>query len=481
MTKIKSGVMVFSAASFFIWGLVRGASDEVHLDSAQVLESAEENYESIALEIYRLAELGYLEFESSRLLQETLSLEGFEIEAGVAGIPTAFVASYGSGRPVVAILGEFDALPGISQSVSPVRNPLAEQAAGHACGHHLFGVGSAAAAIATKEWLSSTATLGTIRYYGTPAEEGGSGKVYMVREGLFDDVDVVLHWHPSDENDASPQTSLANRSAKFRFYGLSSHASSAPQAGRSALDGVEAMNYMVNLMREHIPSTARIHYVITAGGNAPNVVPDYSEVFYYVRGSNAAQVESLWIRVLAAAQGAAGGTETRLEYEVIHGNHSVLPNTALSRVMDSNLRKVGGVTYNPAEQRFAEQLYLSFIEPDATVGEQSQVQDFELRHGFGSTDVGDISWVVPTAGLRVATFVPGTVNHSWQAIAAGGTSIGTKGMMVAARTLATTAIDLLSNSVLIEDAREELIQRQGVDFQYRSLLGERPPPLDFRL
>ena len=185
--------------------------------------------------------------------------------------------------------------------------------------------------------------------------------------------------------------------------------------------------------------------------------------------------------MLAAAQGAAEGTETRLDYEIIHGNHSVLPNAALSRVMDNNLRKVGGITYNPAEQRFAEQLYLSFVEPDATVGEQNRVQDFELQHGLGSTDVGDISWVVPTVGLRVATWVPGTVGHSWQAIAAGGTSIGTKGMMVAARTLATTAIDLLSNSVLIEDAREELIQRRGVDFQYRSLLGERLPPLDFRL
>ena len=273
----------------------------------------------------RQADFGYLEFESSRLLQETLSLEGFEIEAGVAGIPTAFVASYGSGRPVVALLGEFDALPGISQAVSPLRDPLAEQAAGHACGHHLFGVGSAAAAIAAKEWLSSAATPGTIRYYGTPAEEGGSGKVYMVREGLFDDVDVVLHWHPSDENDASPQTSLANRSAKFRFYGLSSHASSAPHVGRSALDGVEAMNYMVNLMREHIPSTARIHYVITAGGNAPNVVPDYSEVFYYVRGSNAAQVESLWIRVLAAAQGAAEGARRRGEAARQQEAHRGLP------------------------------------------------------------------------------------------------------------------------------------------------------------
>ncbi|MGE4658735.1 MAG: amidohydrolase [Gammaproteobacteria bacterium] len=481
MTRTTSSVMGLAAVPFLTWGLAGAASDEIHSNTAQVLESAEESYEGVALEIYRLAELGYLEFRSTRLLQETLSLEGFEIEAGVAGIPTAFVASYGSGRPVVALLGEFDALPGISQAVSPVREPLAEQAAGHACGHHLFGVGSAAAAIAVKEWLSSRAISGTIRYYGTPAEEGGSGKVYMVREGLFDDVDVVLHWHPSDENDASPSTSLANRSAKFRFYGLSSHASSAPQVGRSALDGVEAMNHMVNLMREHIPSTSRIHYVITAGGSTPNVVPDYAEVFYYVRGSDAAQVESLWLRLLAAAQGAAEGTETRLEYEVIHGNHSVLPNEVLARVMDNNLRMVGGVSYNQAERLFAEQLYLSLVEPKAAIGDQNKVQDFEAKDRFGSTDVGDISWVVPTAGLRVATFVPGTVNHSWQAIAAGGTSIGTKGMMVAARTLATTAIDLLSNSALIEDARAELLQRQGEDFQYRSLLGERLPPLDYRL
>ncbi|MCB1646698.1 MAG: amidohydrolase, partial [Pseudomonadales bacterium] len=231
-----------------------------------------------ARQLWEYAEVGYQETRSSQLLQDQLAAAGFTIEAGVADIPTAFVASYGKGGPVLGILGEFDALPGITQDSVPTRSLLEEKAAGHACGHNLFGAGSSAAAIAIKEWLDQTGTPGTIRFYGTPAEEGGSGKVYMVRAGLFDDVDFALHWHPSDQNSAAAQTTLANRSAKFRFTGVSAHAAGAPDRGRSALDGVEAMNMMVNMMREHVPQETRIHYVITEGGKAPNVVPDYAEV-----------------------------------------------------------------------------------------------------------------------------------------------------------------------------------------------------------
>ena len=287
------------------------------------------------------------------------------------------------------------------------RQPNPGQAAGHACGHHLFGVGSLAAAVAVKDWLQQSGREGTIRFYGTPAEEGGSGKVYMVRAGAFDDVDVALHWHPDDENDASPYTTLANRSAKFRFVGRSSHAAGAPEAGRSALDGVEAMNYMVNLMREHMPGDARIHYVITDGGAAPNVVPGTAEVFYYVRGPNAAAVVQLFERVVAAAEGAAQGTETEMSFEIIHGNHSVLPNESLARIVHTQLRDVGGVDYTPAETKFATRLASTLFAAKRTIGSQATIEPFEPRTQMGSTDVGDVSWVVPTTGLRAATWVPG--------------------------------------------------------------------------
>jgi aminobenzoyl-glutamate utilization protein B len=247
------------------------------------IDAQTDRYAKIARQIWDFAEVGYQETKSSALLQEQLRGAGFTVEAGVAGMPTAFVASYGSGKPVIGILAEFDALPGITQDDSPERRPRAGMEAGHACGHHLFGTGSTAAAIAVKDWLARTKGTGTIRIYGTPAEEGGAGKVYMVRAGLFKDVDTVLHWHAGDRNDASPGSSLANKSAKFRFHGVSAHAAGAPERGRSALDGVEAMNMMTNMLREHVPEDSRLHYVITSGGSAPNVVPDFAEVFYYVR------------------------------------------------------------------------------------------------------------------------------------------------------------------------------------------------------
>jgi aminobenzoyl-glutamate utilization protein B len=434
----------------------------------------------MAREIWDLAELGYQETESSRLLQTALEVNGFQLERGIAGIPTAFVASFGSGKPVIGILAEFDALPGISQAAVPFRKIVDNKPDGHACGHHLFGAGSTAAALALKDWLVSTGRSGTIKLFGTPAEEGGSGKVYLVRAGLFDYVDVVLHWHPADSNNASAATSLANKSAKFRFFGLSSHAAAAPDRGRSALDGVEAMNHMANMMREHIPPESRLHYVITKGGAAPNVVPDFAEVYYYVRHPQATQLLKIWDRLVDVSKGAALGTGTSVTMEVIHGNHSLLPNQTLAAVMDRNLRIVGGVSYDNEERRFAEKLSASFRGVAQKVGEQEQIKEFKMNNGKGSTDVGDVSWVVPTTGLRTATWVPGTSAHSWQAIAAGGTSIGIKGMQVAAKTLALTGVDLFQDAKLIAEARKELLKRRGDDFEYQALLGDRDPPLDYR-
>jgi aminobenzoyl-glutamate utilization protein B len=446
------------------------ASVEAHRTSA----------EKAAMQIWEYAEVGYQEEKSSALLQRQLSDAGFSVQAGVAGMPTAFVAAYGSGKPVIGILAEFDALPGITQQAAPERTPAPGKDAGHACGHHLFGAGSTLAAIAAKEWLARSRASGTIRLYGTPAEEGGAGKVYMVREGLFRDVDVVLHWHASDRNDASHSTSLANKSAKFRFHGVSAHAAGAPERGRSALDGVEAMNHMVNMMREHVPQETRIHYVITQGGSAPNVIPDFAEVYYYVRHPDPEQVRTIFDRVAKAAEGAAMGTGTRVEHEIIHGIYALLPNEPLAHVMDANMRRVGGVEYDARERAFADTLRRSLGDDPPPVAHAAEVGPVEFYSSGGSTDVADVSWVVPTAGLRAATWVPGTPAHSWQAIAAGGTTIGLKGMMVAAKTLALTAVDLFTNPKMITEATAAYRKQLPPGWAYRPLVGDRKPPLDYR-
>jgi aminobenzoyl-glutamate utilization protein B len=449
-------------------------------DVTRLLDERASNFSELAREIWELAEVGFQEERSSELLKSQLASAGFEIQSGVAGMPTAFIGSFGRGRPVVALLAEFDALPGLSQDATPARRPRTENAPGHACGHHLFGTAATAAAIAVKEWLGTSGSSGTIRLYGTPAEEGGAGKVYMVRAGLFSDVDAVLTWHPADENNASPVGSLANKSAKFRFHGLSSHAAAAPEMGRSALDGVEAMNYLVNMMREHVPQESRIHYVITRGGMAPNVVPDFAEVYYYCRHPEVDVVQDLWKRIELAAQGAATGTETRMELEVIHGIYNKLPNHRLSQLFDENLREMGGIDYTAEELRFAETVRATLESPELPIGSQREIQPFVPQLTSASTDVGDISWVVPTASVQIATWVPGTPAHSWQAVAAGGMSIGFKGMQLASKVLATTAVDLFTTPALVDEARREFEERRGPDFVYESLIGDRPPPLDYR-
>ncbi|MEQ8743185.1 MAG: aminobenzoyl-glutamate utilization protein B [Parasphingorhabdus sp.] len=433
-----------------------------------------------ARQLWEWAEVGYQEQKSSDLLKQSLKANGFKISSGVAGIPTAFTAEFGKGGPVIAILAEYDALPGINQDAVATRTPIEGKGAAHACGHNLFGAGSVEAAIAISKWLEKTGTPGRIRLYGTPAEEGGSGKVYMVRAGLFNDVDIALHWHADDENSAAARTTLANRSAKFRFHGVSAHAAGAPEKARSALDGVEGFNMMVNMMREHIPQQSRIHYVITEGGVAPNVVPDFAEVFYYVRHPDPAEVDAIWTRLEQAARGAAMGTGTKVDWEVIHGNNPLLVNEPLAKMMDAKLRQVGGVTYTPEEQKFAETIYASFDKPRLKLGSQAEVQPYDVTLGYGSTDVGDVSYATPTVGLRTATWVPGTSAHSWQSSAASGMSIGFKGVQVAAKTLTLAAIELYTNPELRAEARAEFDKARGPDYQYKSLLGDRDPPLDYR-
>jgi aminobenzoyl-glutamate utilization protein B len=448
------------------------------------IKSLTANYEAdktTALQIWDFAEVGYKENKSAALHIQHLKEAGFTVETGVAGIPTAFVATYGAGAPAIGILAEYDALPGLAQNAVAEKSPIAGKNSGHGCGHHLFGTASVSAGIAIKELIASGKLKGTIKVYGCPAEEGGSGKVFMVRAGLFNDLDAVIHWHPDDVNAVSTTSALANKSAKFKFYGISAHAAAQPDQGRSALDAVEAMNNMVNMMREHIPQETRIHYVITSGGKAPNVVPDFAEVYYYVRHPKRKDAVEIFDRVVKAAEGAALGTGTKFGYDIIGGTHDLLINKTLADVMQSNLEKVGGVTYSEQEKVFAKTLQPTFIGAAIDVATAGTVRplSYVVEGNSGSTDVGDVSYTKPTVGLRAATWVPGTPAHSWQAVASGGTEIGTKGMLVASKTMALTAIDLMSNPALIQKATEEFKTSIG-DYKYKALLGDIKPALNYR-
>ena len=445
------------------------------------LSSAYEADKKTALQIWEYAEVGYKENKSAALHVQNLKAAGFTVETGVAEIPTAFVATYGSGSPVIGILAEYDALPGLSQTASTEKNPIAGKNAGHGCGHHLFGTASVGAGIAIKELIATGKLKGTIKVYGTPAEEGGSGKVFMVRAGLFNGVDAVIHWHPDDANAVTTTSALANKSAKFKFYGISAHAAAAPDQGRSALDAVEAMDNMVNMMREHVPQETRIHYIITSGGKAPNVIPDFAEVYYYVRHPKRKDVVEIFDRVVKAAEGAALGTGTTMKYDIIGGTHDLLINKTLAEAMQINLEKVGGVSYTDAELNFAKKLEASFVGAKVDLATAGTVKPLSYisEGNSGSTDVGDVSYALPTVGLRAATWVPGTAAHSWQAVAAGGTEIGTKGMLVASKTMALTAIDLMSSPTLLAKAMEEFTKSKG-DYKYKALLGDIKPALNYR-
>ena len=459
------------------------AGEKFKTEAMTGIQAGYDEYKNIALQIWDHAELGYKEVKSSSLLQETLKKNGFTVEAGVAGIPTAFVASYGSGQPVIALLAEYDALPGLSQRAIPERSSIEGKNGGHGCGHNLFGTASVAAGIELKKLLEQKKISGTIKVFGCPAEEGGSGKVYMVREGLFNDVDIAIHWHPGAENGTTMVSALANSSAKFRFKGIASHAAAAPEKGRSSLDAVESMNYMVNMMREHVPQETRIHYVITNGGKAPNVIPDFAEVYYYVRHPNREQVKQIFERVVKAAKGAGLGTETEMTYEIIGGTHDLLLNRSLAELVQHNLERTGGVKYTSEELIFAKSIQssLGYAAPSLAMADSILPLKLQPETGasMGSTDVGDVSYVVPTVGFTTATFVPGTPMHSWQAVASGGTDIGVKGLIVAAKTMALTAIDLYTHPEYIQKAKTEFKQQLG-NYKYEALLGDRKPALNYR-
>lgn len=423
--------------------------------------------------IWTYAETGLQEFKSSKELADFLKSNGFAVETGSAGMPTAFVASYGSGSPVIGILAEYDALPGLSQEAVPERKERTGVGAGHGCGHSVFGTASASAAIAVKKAMETGKLKGTIRLYGTPAEETGIGKTYMLREGMFKDCDAILSWHAADKTASSYSYTKANVSVKFHFSGLAAHASSSPHEGRSALDAVELMDNGVNYMREHVKEDARMHYVITNGGGQPNVVPPEAEVWYYIRANKHSDVEKYYEWVNEIARGAAMMTRTKLSVVQIDADmHEVLPNRVLSEVIQQNLQFVGAPKFSEEEKRFAGKSQ----EPLGRMFEKALSEDVEKLpdqpfQGLASTDVGDISWFVPVGQFTVATTTFGSPGHSWQIAACTGMSIGEKGMMVAAKTLACSAIDLLQSPSLVQKAKEDF-KRIREPLQYVVLIPE---------
>jgi aminobenzoyl-glutamate utilization protein B len=452
-----------------------------HRQLTELVDRQAAHFSATSKTIWDYAELGYQEEKSSALLQRELQAAGFRVQSGVAGEPTAFVASYGQGQPVIGILGEFDALPGLSQDATPVRKPILAEAPGHACGHNLLGSGAALAAVALREYMERNRIAGTLRYYGTPAEEGGDGKVYMLRAGLFRDVDAILHWHPGDQNSVFNGGMLAINSARFQFHGVAAHAAAAPDRGRSALDAVMLMGNGIEFLREHIPSNSRIHYIISNGGAAPNVVPDIAEMYLYARNPSSTVLNNVWSRILKIGQGAALMTETTMEVKDIGGDTNVVANDVLAKLAQGNLEEIRGFHYTPEERQFAEELQRS-LPPDEAgkLDSTTMVLPLGARPGQASTDAGDVSWNVPTIGFRAATFVPGVVAHTWQAAATSGMSIGQKGMVVAAKALAITGADLFADAKLVADAKAEF-RRQLNGNAYQSVIPEsQKPPLGYR-
>lgn len=431
--------------------------------------------------IWEFAEVGLEEHRSSELLVDKLKEAGFDVKTGLSGMPTAFVASYGSGSPVIGILAEYDALPGLSQQAAPERDPVTEGAPGHACGHSGLGAGALGAALAVKAAMEEHGLEGTLRLYGTPAEETVIGKVYMTLDGVFDDLDVCLHWHPGDENGAWSGSSKALVSAKFTFRGTPSHASVSPHSGRSALDAVELMNVGANFMREHLKEDARMHYVIVDGGGQPNVVPPTATVWYFVRADAHQDVEYnfRWLQDVAA--GAAKMTRTELSVQIDTDCHEIIPNGPLSQQITRNLKAIGPPTFTDDEELFARRLQEPLVkEFGATfpAAFKTEVRPYPRAADVskGSTDVGDISWRVATGGVRTTCFAAGSPGHSWQNVAAIGSSIGEKGILYAAQTLAVTALDLLEDPKLVAAAKADWKERmQGKNYFSFIPEGQQPP------
>jgi aminobenzoyl-glutamate utilization protein B len=471
-------------------------TDKAKKIAREWVENNKEKLIEISDAIWEYAELGFVEFKSAKLIADELERCGFNVERGVAGIPTAFVATWGSGKPVIGINGEYDALPGISQKPVPYQDPLEAGKPGHGCGHNVHGTSGLGAALALKAAMEDEGVKGTIKFFGCPAEEMLSGKVWMVREGIYEGVDACLSHHPSSMNTAGVGSSNANNSVKFHFYGKTSHAAGSPEQGRSALDAVELMNVGVNYLREHIIDKARIHYVIEEGGGQPNVVPDYARVWYLIRAPERDQVDQIYERVLKIAEGAALMTGTTPRVEFAKAIYNLLPNKTLSEIVIANMKEIGAPEYTEEELEFARRI-------GETVPKQAKIDglrkykvpnwekyvDVDLMTDIldpwnegevmaGSTDVSDVSWNVPTTEFSTTGSVLGTPGHSWHFVATSAMSIGHKSLLFAAKTMAGAALDLLTEPELLKKAQDEYRERLQGRIYKSPLPQDAKPPID---
>jgi aminobenzoyl-glutamate utilization protein B len=431
--------------------------------------------EDLSDRIWAYAETALREHKSAAALADYAQQQGFRVQRGVAGMPTAFVASYGQGHPVIGVMGEYDALPGLSQKALPEKVPLVPGAPGHGCGHNLFGAASLGAAIAIKEQIAAGKLRGTVIFFGTPAEEDYGGKIYMARDGLFDEVDAVLAWHPSDDTQADMVSSQAMVDLAVEFRGRSAHAASDPWNGRSAADALELFTHGVNLMREHVRPTSRMHYTVTSAGDVPNVIPEYAKVWIWLRDWKRTEVEQLLARVRLLASGAAEMTETTAAVTVQGGNWEVLVNETGAKLLHANLLWLGPAVYTAEEQAFAKQIQRATGVPEVGMFEGVKPLEGQLLEG-GSTDVGDVSWIAPTLHVSVATSPVDAPWHGWPVVATGGMSIGHKGMQRAAKVLAATMVDLYEQPAVLADVQAEFRTKRG-EIVYRSYVPDGPPPV----
>lgn len=453
---------------------------DISANKKMILEEVRKQKEKMTImsdQIWALAETAFEEKESSKILSDYAESQGFKVERGVADMPTAFVATYGTGKPIIGILGEFDALPGISQKAQSTKQALKNGAGGHGCGHNLFGVASLSAAVAVKELISKGKLKGTVRFYGTPAEEKFFGKLFMARKGLFNDLDVCLDWHPSAKTKADVQSSLALVDFIVEFNGQAAHASADPWNGRSAVDALELYTTGINYLREHIKPTVRIHYHMQHTGDVVNVVPDYSKIWVRVRDTKREGMQEVWKRVEKMAEGAAIMANVDYKISLISGLHEILVNRTGGEAMQKNLEYLGDITYTEKELAFAHAIQEATGKPKAGIDAKIYPLEETKEHpGGGSTDVGDVSWLVPVIRLGVTTAPVDTPWHSWAVVACGGMSIGHKGMLQASKALAMTMVDLYDDEKLVQDVKTEFKERKGT-YQYKAILPEGPPPI----
>lgn len=442
------------------------------------VERQREDMIKLSDQVWAFAETALLETKSSKVLADYAEQQGFAVERGVAGMPTAFVASYGAGKPVIGILGEFDALPGLSQKATAAKDPLEPGAAGHACGHNLFGAASLGAATAIKELIADGKLNGTIKFFGTPAEESVGGKIYMARDGLFKNVDVVLAWHPADETRTDVVSTQALIDFAIEFRGKAAHAAFDPWNGRSAVDALELCTHGINLLREHVRPSVRMHYTIQSGGDVPNVIPEYARLWCWVRDWTRAGVDEVFKRVQDIAAGAAMMAGVESKVTVQGGDYEMLVNMAGARVMQANLVALGPIQYTEEEQDFARAIQRATGKPERGLDGTVHPLEGQVPEG-GSTDVGDISWNVPTIHVSVTTAPIDTPWHSWPVVACAGMSIGHKGLIHAAKALSMTAVDLYEGEAVRDSIRAEFVQKTA-GHTYKAYIPDGPPPIPAR-